>query len=103
MTVPSDAPRTTSAAALTSTDCPSTALDLLDTTPAVARRKWSCGEADWLTEVGGVTKLKTTVGYPLHFGVRAVLELMQAGVTPGQAMALGRGSTVEEVIAACRR
>ena len=92
MTVPSDGARTTLAAALASILGPPTALDLPDYEPAIARRKWSCGEADWLTEVAHVTDVRTTVGYPLHFGVREVIELMTEGVTPTQAMGCGRGS-----------
>lgn len=105
--IPSDATPHTSDRSADAARCTkqrtSTALDLLDDRePAIARRKWSCGEADWLTEVGHVERLKTTTGYPLHFGVREVLELMGEGISPTQAMACGKGTTVDQVLAACR-
>lgn len=102
MSIPSDGSRTTSAAALTSTASPSTAPDLPPIQPALKRTRWTCGEADWLTQVAKVPNLRATVGYPRHFGVRDVVALMGAQISPSQAMACGADTSIEEVIAACR-
>lgn len=44
------------------------------------RRRFPCGEADYLTDNG--VPLKTATQYPLRFGPAAIRELYENGVTP---------------------
>ena len=50
----------------------------------IPRRRWNCGEADWLTAVAGADP-KALLGYPMHFTARQVALLHSQGVTAEQA------------------
>jgi len=48
------------------------------------RRRWTCGEADLIRELG--LEPVDVVGYPRCFGARKCVELKRAGVAPAQSL-----------------